>query len=273
MSVSLGAGVTWFFGLAFAWLMGQLWTPLTVRGLDTACAAVDEPRMVRDWDTTRDDVHDPIGAVPLDVPRTTLAQVCHEVSVPPVVVPRVRAQAATPNKNAPSKKKKKAARAVAGSVPVDLRTAPLADEAETTTDKVVSDCCSNASTCGSSDEDGGDEEKAHEDLGEREMKLMLQRAMQIKRLVKQTRQPQAAQKRNAKQVKDALVAHLPAAQTTSPVRLTNKSTGLWRWSVHASSACCVELRVPAYEEAMEAALDERLENEEEFERLALQVLS
>lgn len=81
------------------------------------------------------------------------------------------------------------------------------------------DCVSDASTCGSSDEE------EEEDLGEKEMKLMMERAQQIKRL----RSPQ--RKQVAKQQSTT-----PPAVTYAPVRLQNTTNELWNWSVYSGFA-------------------------------------
>lgn len=119
------------------------------------------------------------------------------------------------------------------------------------------DCVSDASTCGSSDEE------EEEDLGVKEMKLMMERAQQIKRL----RFPQR------KQVTKQQVA-APRAVAYAPVRLQNTTNELWNWSVYSGFAVdrMTQWTAEHYEET-DAEIDAfALEDAERLQALALGVL-
>ncbi|TMW59999.1 hypothetical protein Poli38472_000041 [Pythium oligandrum] len=112
------------------------------------------------------------------------------------------------------------------------------EKAERASDVDAHECASNASTCASSDE-----EDEAEDLGEKEMRLMLERVQQIKRLAKQGRQARTTRAKAATKAKEAAPQH---PDVRSPIRLQNVTNELWNWSVYSgfSSAKRVKETVP-----------------------------
>ncbi|GLE02413.1 hypothetical protein PINS_up011251 [Pythium insidiosum] len=103
-----------------------------------------------------------------------------------------------------------------------------------------SDCSSNASTCASSDE----EDSAEEDLGEKEMRLMRERAEEIKRLARSTRQTTRGPRKLTATAKTE--ASLSTAQSVpnvcEPLRITNATNGLWKWTVFAGFSVDIDCR-------------------------------
>lgn len=120
----------------------------------------------------------------------------------------------------------------------------------------VRDVLSDASTCGSSDEDDErDDDDELEDLGERERRLMLERAQHIKNVtMQQSRRARRKSVTTAAAVSAAAppavatietlspaslsasskrnrATHSVASETYAPVRLRNVTNTLWSWSV------------------------------------------
>lgn len=117
------------------------------------------------------------------------------------------------------------------------------------------DCVSDASTCGSSDEEDD------EDLGEKEMKLMMERAQQIKRL----RSPQ--RKQVTKQ------APAPRSVRYAPMRIQNVTNELWNWSVFSGFAIDRMTQGSAEYEETDSEVDAfALEDVERLQALVLRVV-
>lgn len=161
--------------------------------------------------TPEDDVdsHEPM-AVDLE-----LAMQPTTVTAPVVTKPNKQQR---PNQNTRRATRRKAAAAAKIAVDLPTKTRSYSDAEET---------ASNASTCGSSD----DEDDVEEDIGAKEMRLMIERAEQIKRLAKQTRQQRPAQTRVKVQTIKAKDTPLPDVR--APIRIQNSTNALWNWSVYS----------------------------------------
>lgn len=148
--------------------------------------------------------------------------------------------------------------------------------------KSLMDYSSNASTCEYSDEeenyqlkkpiDGhaetesiADDIQVEEDIGEREMKLMKERARQIKRLGGKHKNKRGSRKPSSKSQSQVF-----SASPLGPLCLVNTTNALWNWSVQ--SGFDIDLYPPSNNVVMTPICIEKLENEALFDALIDQVL-
>ncbi|KAF1325918.1 hypothetical protein FI667_g8838, partial [Globisporangium splendens] len=121
--------------------------------------------------------------------------------------------------------------------------AELAKKSEPDSSLLCNDCHSDTSTCASSDEDDGEEEV--DDVGERELKLMLERVQQIKKITQQSRHKRQTRKKTVAKAATPTAAALrppkPSLDASypdvcAPIRLRNTTNTLWHWSVFSGFA-------------------------------------
>nr|CCA22101.1 AlNc14C143G7326 [Albugo laibachii Nc14] len=160
--------------------------------------------------------------------------------------------------------------------------------------KASVDYSSNASTCEYSDEEENchpdkslgadvktpsivDSSKVEEDIGEREMKLMNERARQIKRLGVKSKSKRGSRKAFSKSQYQGPSAtrqegdsDRQIVELVGPLCLVNTTNALWNWSVQSGFE--TDLFPPSIDFAMTSICMEKLENEALFDALIDQVL-
>ncbi|KAJ0393814.1 hypothetical protein P43SY_000354 [Pythium insidiosum] len=172
----MAAAVSEFFGLALARVVDQFWRSRDNNEIAPPLAHMDDPI------------------------EPSNPQGCCEASLKPEV--KTRTARRKSRKSAQRKHKRQA---------IDMNVSLATKSRSLSLTSEPSDCSSNASTCASSDE-----EDNVEDIGEKEMRLMRERADEIKRL--------------------------SVSVIRSPVRITNATNGLWNWTVFAGFAVDLDNR-------------------------------